>query len=153
MKRHDAREYIFKFVYEMEVQNDKDTEAVLNDTAEVQDISLNGYIKRSVNGISDKKEEIDKLIADAAVGWKIERFSAVSHAIMRVAVYEMLFSESDAVPYKIAINEAVEIAKKYDHEKSPKFINGVLNSIADKQGLKVDTDVKQTPDDDTEKDV
>ena len=76
----------------------------------------------------------DEKIADSVVGWKLERLSRVSQAIMRLAIYEMLYRED--VSYNIAINEAVELAKKFDHDKAPGFINGVLNSVATKEGLK-----------------
>ena len=82
----------------------------------------------------EHKEEIDELIADCAVNWNFNRLSATSLAVMRLATYEMIYS--DDVPFSIAINEAVEIAKKYDHDQSSSFINGILNTIADKKELK-----------------
>ena len=66
-------------------------------------------------------------------GWKLSRLSKVTLAILRLAVYEMLY---DKLAYNIVINEAVELAKKYDEEKAPKFVNGILNNIADSAGLK-----------------
>ena len=72
-------------------------------------------------------EAIDEKISANAESWSISRLSKVSLAIMRIAVYEMLFI--DAIPMNVSINESVELAKKFDEEKSPKFINGVLNAI------------------------
>ena len=77
---------------------------------------------------------IDVIISGSSKGWKLERLSRVSLAIMRLAVYEMLWDEG--IPFSVSINEAVELAKRYDDEKAPKFINGILNDIADKKGLK-----------------
>ena len=77
--------------------------------------------------------ELDELISAHAVGWKSERLSKVSRAIMRLCIYEMLYS--DDVPASVAINEALEIAKIYDHDKAPSFINGVVNAVAKAKGL------------------
>jgi N utilization substance protein B len=134
MKRREAREYTFKLIYELGVQDDKSAEELIEHTAEAQEFEPDKYIKKTVRGVSEHKEEIDALIADCAVNWNFNRLSATSLAIMRLASYEMLFSED--VPFSIAINEAVELAKKYDHDKAPKFINGILNAIAVKKGLK-----------------
>ena len=72
-------------------------------------------------------EEIDEKIAENAKGWKKERIARISLAIMRLCVYELLFSD---VPRAVAINEAIEIAKTYDTDDAPAFINGILNTIA-----------------------
>ena len=134
MKRRLAREYAFKLIYELGVQTEKDALELISDTAEAQEFEPDDYINRTVKGVAEKKDELDALISDSASGWKLERLSLASLSIMRLAVYEMLYAED--VPFNIAINEAVELAKTYDHDKSPKFINGVLNAIAEKSGLK-----------------
>ena len=134
MKRRLAREYAFKLVYELGVQQEKDLPSLIEDTAREQEFTPDEYIEKVVTGITDRKDELDALIADSAKGWKLERLSAASLAIMRLATYEMLYV--DDVPFSVAINEAVELAKIYDHEKAPKFINGTLNAIAEKKGLK-----------------
>ncbi|MBR5543590.1 MAG: transcription antitermination factor NusB [Oscillospiraceae bacterium] len=85
------------------------------------------YITGIVNGVASKREEIDALITKYSVGWKINRISRIAMAIMRVAVYEIKYIED--VSEKIAINEAVEIAKKYDTAETVSFINGILGSI------------------------
>ena len=79
-------------------------------------------------------DENRKKIEENAKGWKLSRISKVSMAIMRICVYEMLYVED--VPFNIAINEAVELAKKFDYDKAPSFINGVVNKIAENEGLK-----------------
>ena len=134
MKRREAREYAFKLVYELGVQREKDTVSLIEDTAREQEFTPDGYIENVVQGITEKKDELDALISESAKGWKLERLSAASLAIMRLAAYEMLYVED--VPFSVAINEAIELAKTYDHEKAPKFINGTLNAIAEKKGLK-----------------
>ncbi len=85
------------------------------------------YIASIVNGVAEKRDEIDSLIRKYSVGWNLNRISRIAMAIMRVAVYESKFVED--VSEKIAINEAVEIAKKYDTAETVSFINGILGSI------------------------
>ena len=91
------------------------------------------YIREKLCNIISKTEEIDGFIGESAKGWKISRLNKVDLCILRLAVYEMLY-DSD-VPYKVAINEAVDIAKQYGGEDSPSFINGILGKIAAWKGL------------------
>ena len=134
MKRREAREYAFKLVYELGVQKEKNADELMEHTSEALEFSPDKYIKTTVRGVAEHVEEIDALISECAVNWNFNRLSAASLAVMRLAVYEMLYAED--IHFSIAINEAVEIAKIYDHDKAPKFINGVLNTIATKKGLK-----------------
>ena len=90
------------------------------------------YIEKVVTGITDRKDELDALIADSAKGWKLERLSAASLAIMRLATYEMLYV--DDVPFSVAINEAVELTKTYGGEESFAFVNAILGKLAKKWG-------------------
>ena len=78
--------------------------------------------------------DIDRRIFLNTNGWKENRLSRVSLSIMRLCVYEMLYRPD--VPFSVSINEAVELAKRYDHDKAPRFINGVLNAVAEQEGLK-----------------
>lgn len=134
MKRRLAREYAFKMIYELGVQNDKDPHMLIDDTAREQEFSPDDYIEEAVCGVAETKDGLDALISDAAKKWRLERLSPVSLAIMRLAVFEMLYMKG--IPFAVAINEAVELAKIYGDVKSPKFINGILNAIAEKKGLK-----------------
>ncbi len=86
------------------------------------------YIYSKYNAVVSHKDEIDKLLNEASEGWKTSRMSKVDLSILRLAVYEMNY-DSD-VPVGVAINEAVEIAKKYGGDDSGAFINGVLGKIA-----------------------
>lgn len=147
MKRSEAREYAFKLIYEATVQREKDLAELISDTEKEQNFSANKYISETVAGVSEKREELDTLIADNSHGWKLSRISVVSGAIMRLAIYEMLYG---GVPFSVAINEAVELAKRYDHEKAPKFINGILNSIAVQKGLKAAPSADAAPKENTE---
>lgn len=85
------------------------------------------YAVTLLRGITENIEKIDSLISNAATNWRLERIAATDRNLLRVAVYEML--EQQDVPPQVAINEAVEIAKRFAGENSPKFINGVLDAI------------------------
>ena len=84
-------------------------------------------VKKLFLGVCENKEEIDKIISENLKDWKISRLSKVSLTVMRISVYEMKYTD---FPHAISINEAVELAKEYGEDKSPAFINGVLNSIS-----------------------
>ena len=86
----------------------------------------NAYIKRVYFGIMSRMDELDALIGKHARGWKTNRLSRVSRAVLRLATYEMAF---DGTPAPIVINEAVELSKTFDEEKAKGFINGVLNAV------------------------
>ena len=73
-------------------------------------------------------EKIDAIISECAVGWKLDRISGVSLAIMRLSIYEMVFATD--VPVNVSLNEAIELAKKFDEDSAPSFINGILNKVA-----------------------
>ncbi len=135
MTRREAREALFGLIYEVPFHKDENIVDIVDKECETR-LLEDPYIKEGAVGIFEHIEEIDTLISENAIGWKLERLSRVSHAIMRLGCYEMLYT---GLPVKIAINEAVELAKKYDHDQAPSFINGILNSIADK------TDIKNKP--------
>lgn len=146
MKRREAREIAFALIFEVGFGHGGDGDPVTEETdnrsydeiyalaAACREFEDDKYVREVFYGIKDKLPEIDEKIAAYSVGWKTERLSRVSQAIMRLCVYEMLFRID--IPFNIAINEAIELAKKYDEENAPKFINGIVNTIADKEGLK-----------------
>ncbi len=135
MNRHQARENVFYLVFETEFQKDIDNPAELYEMAkEMGVVEQDEYIERVFFGIMNELENIDKKISENSKGWKLERISKVTIAVMRICVYEMLYCED--IPYNVSINEAVELAKKFDHDKSPSFVNGVVNMIAENEGLK-----------------
>ena len=85
------------------------------------------YIRRLVKGVDDHSAELDGYISKYAKGWSFARIPLVASAIMRVAMYEMLYMPE--IPNGVAINEAVEIAKKYETPETVKFMNGILGSF------------------------
>lgn len=135
MKRTQARENVFYLVFEASFQKDSVDAADIFQTAqELEVIEYDEYIERVFFGVMSEIENIDEKIKAFSKGWKLERLSKVTLAIMRICVYEMLYC--DDIPFNVSINEAVELAKKYDFDKAPAFINGVVNKIAEAEGLK-----------------
>jgi len=130
MNRRKSREIAMKLLFEMTI-NKEDYEEILLNFKENTDINLEDldfqYIKNIINGIEEKKEEIDKKIQDNLKNWKLSRLSKIDITILRISTYEMLYTEE--VPDKVAVNEAIELAKKYSSDNSPSFINGVLGNM------------------------
>ena len=132
MSRRELREQIFKFIFRAEF-NEMD-EMPEQEKLFLEDYELNleekdaAYISGKSAKILEKLSELDELINANALGWTTERMSKVDLTILRLAVYEIRFDED--VPTGVAINEAVEIAKKYGQEESSGFINGVLAKFA-----------------------
>ncbi len=87
------------------------------------------FPKELVNGVLDHREEIDTIIAKAAPEWPINQIAMVDRNILRLGLYELLYGNYEAVPPKVAINEAIELAKNFGGESSGKFINGVLGTV------------------------
>ena len=91
------------------------------------------YICRLVTGVARHRSELDGYIETYAVGWKFARLPMVAAAIMRVAMYEILYM--DDIPNSVAINEAVELAKKYESDEVVRFINGILGTFVQKEAI------------------
>ncbi|MCX8071852.1 MAG: transcription antitermination factor NusB [Candidatus Binatia bacterium] len=87
-----------------------------------------------VQGTLERRKEIDRLIAEAAEHWRLDRIAPVDLAILRVATYELL--SGDRPPAAVVINEAIEISKRYSSERAQEFVNGVLDRIAERLGVK-----------------
>ena len=130
MNRSLSRELVFKFLYELEILKEENYEEQLNLYIENNNITNSDtiqYIKQIVEGIKNNKDNISELISkNLKKDWSIERISKVNLAILKLAIYEIKYME---LPYKVGINEAVEIAKKYGDDTAGQFVNGVLASI------------------------
>lgn len=132
MKRSEIRENIFKLVFCGDFhENDEIADQVASyfeeELPEGAETEL-AYMKEKFGKIKDQIAEIDEKINEVAKGWKTDRMGKAELAILRLAVYEMLYDED--VPVKVAINEAVELAKKFGGDDSPAFVNGILAKIA-----------------------
>ena len=124
--RHELRESVFKILFQVE-NTDLDYRELLE--FEVDDVSGSEYVTRTLDDILAKKEQIDEIISNNLKGWKLERLSKMDRQILRISTYEILFTD---IPYKVSINEAVELSKKYsEKDDSYKFINGVLKGIVE----------------------
>ncbi len=135
MKRREAREALFALLFEMTFVAPEEAAGLYEiECAEREELS-DEYIKEGYAGVLANLSAIDEMISAASKGWKLARLARVTLSLLRLAVYEMCYAK---LPYHIAINEAVELAKVYGEDKSPAFINGVLNKIAVMQGLKAD---------------
>ena len=134
MTRREARELAFSLLYEATYYKPEEVPALYEREMELRPFEDNPYLRAVVAGVSEKSAMLDALIEKYSNGWKVRRISRVSLAILRLSIYEMFYVED--VPYNASINEAVELAKKYNDDKAPAFINGVLNAVAEKEGLK-----------------
>lgn len=131
MGRKQAREGAVKLMFQMDSTNNYSNEAleVFLDNFQY-DENETKYIRESYESISTNLEEIDKNIIDNLEGWSIHRLAKVDLAALRVAIYEIMFRND--IPLQVAINEAVEIVKRYSKEDSFKFVNGVLGGYVRK---------------------
>ena len=131
MKRTEQREHIFKMLFSVDFNegSEQSEQATLYleqiEDAKEKDIE---YIRAKVQKITDKIEEIDELLNSHTKGWKTTRMNKVDLTILRLAVYEIKWD--DDVPTGVAIDEAVELAKKYSGDDGPAFVNAVLAKIA-----------------------
>lgn len=126
LSREKAMELIFSTMLTKESYNEAMETFVENYEGNIKEVDLE-YIKEVLKGVEENKDSIDDLIKENLQKWKIERISKVNLAILRLAVYEMNYVND--VPEKVAINEALEITKKYSDEKSVSFVNGILDKI------------------------
>ena len=124
--RHELREAVFKILFQIE-NTELDYKELLE--LEQEEIANSSYVNNTLTEIIDKLEEIDNIISNNLKDWKLERLYKMDRQILRISAYEILHSD---IPYKVSINEAVELSKKYsEKDESYKFINGVLKGIVE----------------------
>lgn len=130
MNRHQARELAFSLIFEREF--DKEREACeLYDTAKaVRSAEESKYVRTVTAGVAAEEAALEAAIAEAAKGWSLSRISKVSLAILKLSAYEMLYCPD--IPIRVSLNEAVELVKAYDEEAARGFVNGILNTLAEK---------------------
>lgn len=138
MKRRLAREIAIQSLYQMEMNEVEAEEAVVmllteaseenESQVELSDVNnTKDFVLELVNGVTVNKLAIDELLVDYLQNWNLDRLSKVDRQILRLAVYEMVFR--DDVPGKVAVNEAVDLAKHFGMPESGKFVNGVLGKL------------------------
>lgn len=130
MNRSAIRELAFKLIYSREIQKEENIEEQIQLFIEgnnIEDKNAIEYIEDVIKGIEKNKEEIQTLIEkNLKSDWKVERISKVDLSLLKLAIYEIKHKD---LPYKVVINEVVELAKKYGEEQSKNFVNGILASI------------------------
>ena len=130
MSRKNARDNAFKCVYEYEFNKEKKIEDILNFCYEENECNETEkeYIGQVVYGVKENIEKIDKIILKHLKNWSMSRIAKIDLAILRVAIYEISYM-NDSIPFKVSVNEAVELAKKYGNSDSKSFVNGLLAKV------------------------
>lgn len=128
MNRKLARENAFMLVFESVCKKDETAEEIYTKAVEVRGLEVDEYVREVFFGSYENANQIEEKMEKHLKGWKKERISPVSMAILRLGAYEIIFMAD--IPSRVSINEAIELSKKYDDEKSYAFVNGVLNAIA-----------------------
>lgn len=127
--RSEARDAAFTQVFQMSMHRE-DMDVILDELLKARpECETNlGYIRSIIDGVSEHNEELEEIISKhLRTGWTISRISKASLAILKLAIFEMKYR--DDVPVKAAINEAVELAKRYGDDDDPTFVNGLLASV------------------------
>lgn len=135
MNKSTIRELTFKLLYSLEIQKsyeDEDIELYFEDI-ELESNQIKNEIKNDINEIIKNNDSlVEQISNNLKADWKLERLSKVNIALLKLAIYEMLYKK---VPYKVVINEVVELAKKYGEDSSSSFINGVLATVVKENNL------------------
>jgi len=135
--RHLARSTVLQTLYEWDFGNKKipAEEILRRDSSEfAPGSSEEVFMNTLLNGVIEKQKDIDNVIESAAPDWPIDKISVMDRNILRIGLFELLFADRNQVPPKVAINEAIELAKKFGSDTSSKFINGVLGAVYKEMG-------------------
>jgi len=140
MKRRKAREVALQSLYQIDVGG-VEAERAINQTLEINETSPDyiSFTRELVFGTIEHLGVIDKIIADLSKDWNLERLARVDHNIMRMAIFEIMYR--DDIPYRVTVNEAVELSKTFGGEDSKRFVNGILGMVV-KNGPATDSGVK-----------
>ncbi|MFH1393229.1 MAG: transcription antitermination factor NusB [Patescibacteria group bacterium] len=131
--RHLSRSIVMQTLYEWDFNNRNDSkiEEILERNLEEFGPGLEDsqFVRDLIKGILENKDKIDEIIVKTAPEWPLEQINLVDRNVLRIGIYELLLGSREEVPPKVAINEAIELAKNFGGEASGKFINGVLGTI------------------------
>ena len=130
MNRSELREIIIKILYQVYIYKEKNIDFSVNDLIKEQLDRKNEFVENSINGVIENQDKISFIANKYMKDWNIDRISKVDKAILSLAIYELLYTET---PDVVAINEAIELSKKYSDEKVTKLINGTLDTIMHKE--------------------
>ncbi|MGE7365685.1 transcription antitermination factor NusB [Desemzia incerta] len=139
LTRRDIREKALQSLFQLSANEDLSKEVAMQkalanhteDKDELEDVEIPSYLNELVSGVIEQQQMIDSKINSHLKNWSINRLAKTDLLVMRIAVYEMLFVEE--VPNKVALNEALEIIKRYSDEKSSKFVNGILSNMIEEK--------------------
>ena len=134
MKRRESRQYALELIFEGSFHHFENPAVLYDNAVALRDFEDNEYSQTLFFGVCDKQSEIDALIEETAQDWKVERISKLALAVLRLAIFEMKYQPD--VPFNVEINEAIELLKEYDFDPPTAFVNGILNKVAEKEGLK-----------------
>lgn len=135
MQRSAMRELAFQLIYGTEIQKDSQEDVIemFLENNEVEDEVVKDYLRKIGLGIKEHNQEIEEIIIhNLKENWSLDRVSKVNLSLIKLAIFEMLYLD---LPYKVAINEVIELAKKYSDNQAPTFINGILASVVKEKGL------------------
>jgi N utilization substance protein B len=124
--RSKARKRAVDLMYEADLRGD-DPVTTLAERVALADPPINDYTVELIEGVAAHRDAIDQMLSDYSEGWTLDRMPGVDRAVLRVALYELLWAED--VPDAVAIDEAVELAKALSTDDSPKFVNGILGRV------------------------
>jgi N utilization substance protein B len=145
--RHLARSIVLKSLYEWDFNGDKkrNIEEILNDNIKefAPKLKKDAFLEQLLKGVLKKQTVIDPIIEKCAPEWPLEQITVVDRNVLRLGVYELMFGSYEEVPPKVAINEAIELAKCYGGESSGRFINGVLGTVYRELGEPLKNDKKE----------
>ena len=130
--RHLARSTVLQTLYEWDFAGKKNDhqEILLRNVEEFAPGAKDDhFMKNLLEGVVSKSNDLDEIIVKAAPEWPIDKISVMDRNILRLGLYELLFADREQVPPKVAINEAIELAKTFGGETSSKFVNGVLGAV------------------------
>ena len=126
--RRKSREYALQLLFFMDMSKDMSPEMIDRFcSCFAPSESVYPFFSKLIDGVMQRKSEIDAIIEDFSANWKVSRMSSVDRNVMRIAVYELLYC--DDIPPKVSINEAIDVGKKFGTDESGAFINGILDSI------------------------
>ncbi|PWM57481.1 MAG: transcription antitermination factor NusB [Oscillospiraceae bacterium] len=132
LNRRSSREAVLGLIFENEFGLYDDKTELYENAVAARGIEENEYIRTLYFGILEKQNELDAYIEKYAKGRTLARISKIAKAVMRISIYEMLYI--DDIPASVSINEAVELAKQYDDDKTKAFVNGILNAVKEELG-------------------
>ena len=136
--RHLLRSIVLQTLFEWDFLQKPEADLAAVEQRNLQEFAPetadDGYVEKTIKGVIAKREDLDNIIAKAAPDWPLEKIAIIDRNVLRLGLYELLFADRGEVPAKVAINEAIELAKTYSGPNAGKFVNGVLGAVYKEMG-------------------